>query len=268
MFTAIAVAIAFGLTMGMHTEALPQAPIEMTDAEAHARIMERKEKAAKAASNVGEMQHRFKEDLDDLMHNPQSEIQQSDPLAELYKTAYGEGASAGEELAPEALQRQRERHENELEKAADGKEGIALIDEDPTLLGRNQVGSGDSPMELNGAMFASLDGSGQGVKQIDHTKAHESAHGRQVDAPIEWLEGHAEISANEETGMGLDERRAGQPTELYGEGQTIVAEAVHLLDRQTVEDGMTRDFNIIIRKLMASEDPRAQELLQTIAESN
>jgi len=252
----------------MAVDQLPAAP-DMTTAEAEVLVMERKRKAAEAATNVGDMNTRFKTEVDDLMQNPQPEAsQQPDPLAEIYANAHGEGGSMDDGIAPETLKQVAKTHVDEMEEASDGKEATKLMQDDPRKLGQNRIGGGDASMELNAEMYARLDGTRQRIHQINLTWHHESAHGRQGDAPIEWLEGHAEISANEANGLGMNEHREGQPAELYGAGQETVARAVTVIGRSTVEDGMTRDFSIIIRELMVSEDPAAKELLRDIAASN
>lgn len=243
-------------------EATGTAPATMSEAQAEALVMERKREAAKQATTVSDMGSRFNSEMDDLMKNPQPQDQQH--LAE----GYGDGASADEGVAPEVLQRVKEKHVAEMDEATNGKGGINLMQTEPGHLGQNQVGNGDAPMKLSSDLYADLDGTGENIEEIDVVKAHESAHGRQVDAPIEWLEGHAEISANEETGKGASFRRPGQPQELYAEGQTTVEDAVAVLGRSRVEKGMTEDFDEIIIGLMESESARAKELLNEIAESN
>ena len=124
-------------------------------------------------------------------------------------------------------------------------------------------------MELNADMFARLNGkNGQQIEDIHQTYEHESAHGRQNNAPIEWLEGHAEVSSAEKIGKGENYRRPGQPQKLYAEGQDTVVAANRIIGRAKVEEGMTKDFGIIIRELMASEDPEAKAMLRKIAASN
>lgn len=243
---------------------------DITDEQARELIMEKKREAAKAAT-VGDMNAQFKRGVDDLLTHPQSRLPAETPAKpkwEFPSNAGGDGSFSDEGIAPEALKREAKKHVDEMEKASKDKEGIKLMDADPGHLGRNQVGGGDATMELNGDMFARLDGTRTQIEDIDQTKAHESAHGKQVNAPKLWLEGHAEVSSGEAIGKGADFRRAGQPRDLYAEGQTTVVETIHIIGRDKVEQGMTQDFNIIIRELMASEDPAAKAKLQEIAASN
>ncbi len=241
---------------------------EMSEAQAEQLIMERKTAAAKRATTVGAMSTEFKREVDDVLQNPTPlQKKTQNPYGDIYAKGYGEGVTASEGVAPEALKRVAQKHSKEMESATHGKEGIKLMKADPTRLGQNRVGGGDASMELNTSIFEQLDGTGKGAERIEHTFHHESAHGKQTDAPLTWLEGHAEISANESTGKGMDDHREGQPASVYGEGQDTVARATRIIGREQVEEGMTKNFNVIIRELMVSKDPEAQKLLTDIAAS-
>ena len=211
--------------------------LDMDRSEAEALIMERKKEAAERATSVGDMSDHFKHEVQDLLSDNSEGV----------------------------IENVADQHLAEMDRAAKGKENIALMQTEPGHLGQNRIGGGDGSMELSAHLYAELDGTEEGIETIDLTEAHESAHGRQVDAPIEWLEGHAEISANESLGKGKDHHRAGQPQELYKTGQDTVSEAIDVLDRSTVEEGMTRDFNVIIQRLMESEDKRAEKILTDMA---
>lgn len=246
----------------MKLEQLPAAAPEMSDAEAQAKVMERKREAAKQAQSVGDMNSRFKSGIDDLLQNPEGEPAAAAPVVSpTGQLAYGEGTSKSDGVAPEALRRVATQHVEEMEQASEGKQSITLMHEDPTTLGKNRIGGGDGAMELNGAMFEELDGTRSAIEKIDITFYHERAHGGQVDAPLQWLEGHAEIRGNEDAGLGMTYRRPGQPQNLYAEGQDTVEEAVGVLGRDTVERGMTQRFGIIVEGLQQSQSAKAKNLL-------
>ncbi len=242
----------------------------MSEVQARELVMERKEVAAQNAATVGEMNTKFRSSTDDLLRNPVplEEATAQDPLEEISSQSFGEGASTAQDLAPEVLRNEVRKHVEELDKAAEGKEERHLMEADPTRLAQNRVGEGDGPIEHNSAMYTRLDGTGRGVEIINHADEHERAHGKQVDAPLTMLEGHAEVTANEATGMSASEHREGQPREVYGAGQDLILKTTRIIGRDEVEKGMTQDYNGMLRQLMLSDDPEAKNVLREIAASN
>ncbi len=139
-----------------------------------------------------------------------------------------------------------EERERVIEAAAEGSEHLKLADLDATVLGQAMVGGGDGDVRLSRDVFATA-ASAADVEQAQHVAAHEREHakqarlhgtlvidGKEVDHLL-LLEGGAEIAGNEAVGKGLDHHRAGQPKEVYEEGQRAVVDIIHRVGRAKLD---------------------------------
>lgn len=257
------------------------APIEVTSQMAEQMAHEARDTAIDAANTVGDIKTQYTavtsailNELDPASVTTTIDTQAAEIVQRAEDTqsidAYfaeldGQQPAEKQSMNTDQLDTYFTRFASEIEEAVRGREGATLLREDPRILGRNFVGGGDSQMQLSADMYKRLDGTRQQIEQIDLVFAHEHAHGEQGDAPLLWLEGHAEIRANEGTGKAASYRRSGQPAALYGEGQTVVLTAVDVIGRDKVEQGMTGEFRVIVSELMKADDPRAQELLGGIS---
>ena len=139
-----------------------------------------------------------------------------------------------------------EERERVIEAAAEGSEHLKLADLDATVLGQAMVGGGDGGVRLSRDVFATV-GTAADVEQAQHVAAHEREHARQarlhgtlvIDGKevdhLLLLEGGAEIAGNEAVGKGLDHHRAGQPKEVYEEGQRAVVDIIHRVGRAKLD---------------------------------
>ena len=130
-----------------------------------------------------------------------------------------------------------------VEKAAEGSDGLKIVDLESNVLGQAMVGGGDGGVQLSRDMFAKAAAQGD-IERAQHVAAHERAHAKQaqlhgtltVDGEevehLLLLEGDAELAGNEAVGKGLDHHREGQPEDTYEEGQDVVVDIVRKLGNE------------------------------------
>lgn len=152
------------------------------------------------------------------------------------------------ELVEQGSVEQSEADERErvIEAAAEGSEHLKLADLGQNVLGQAMVGGGDGGVQLSRDVFATA-GSAADVEQAQHVAAHEREHSKQVQLHgtltmdgeevdhLLLLEGGAELAGNKAVGKGVDHHRAGQPKEMYQEGQKAVVDLVQRLGRAKVD---------------------------------
>lgn len=200
-------------------------------------LAKRQQRAAETAATVGDFSRNWKNEVRDLLADPAS--------------AGTNGARSLEDWRTEADKRTAE-----IARAAKGNEALRLGDLDPETGGQNTIGGGRSGILLNRSLTARL-GTTHTAEELRIAAAHEAAHGRSVQLlgtlrgengkEVKSLllhEGYAEVVSMDAEGGGMEQLRAGQPTEVYGEGQRLVLAIIRKVGRDAVEQTLTVDGDV------------------------
>lgn len=156
----------------------------------------------------------------------------------------------------------------EVTTATEGITHVNVAAMEAGVLGKNYIGAGEEGARLAKGMLANI-GTGIDAQTVQHTAAHEFAHGDQVQLKgalvingvevdaLHLYEGHAEIRGNEATGKSVNAYREGQPEKVYKEGQNLVLGILKSVSRSKLEQVMTQtgDLSVLQRKIDGQEVP-------------